>query len=166
MIVNSVFESMTEALCQGDRIEIRGFGSFVVKNRQAREGRNPRTGELVAVASKAVPFFKADKIRAIGVAERQRVAGFPDIPAVAETLPGYEVTIWYGMMAPAGTPEAIVNRLNSEINKIVNAPDVKATWAKQGAVAMSMTAPAFTKYVAEDVAKWATIVKVSGAKAD
>ena len=61
MIVNSVFESMTEALCQGDRIEIRGFGSFVVKNRQAREGRNPRTGELVAVASKAVPFFKVGK---------------------------------------------------------------------------------------------------------
>jgi integration host factor subunit beta len=61
VIVNSVFESMTEALCQGDRIEIRGFGSFVVKNRQAREGRNPKTGELVAVASKTVPFFKVGK---------------------------------------------------------------------------------------------------------
>jgi integration host factor subunit beta len=61
VIVNSVFESMTEALCQGDRIEIRGFGSFVVKNRLAREGRNPKTGELVAVASKAVPFFKVGK---------------------------------------------------------------------------------------------------------
>ena len=61
VIVNSVFESMTEALCQGDRIEIRGFGSFVVKNRLAREGRNPKTGELVAVASKTVPFFKVGK---------------------------------------------------------------------------------------------------------
>ena len=61
VIVNSVFESMTEALCHGDRIEIRGFGSFVVKNRQAREGRNPKTGELVAVASKTVPFFKVGK---------------------------------------------------------------------------------------------------------
>ena len=81
-------------------------------------------------------------------------------------MPGYEANNWWGLLTPAGTPEAIVNRLNSEINKIVNAPDVKATWAKQGAVAMSMTAPAFTKYVAEDVAKWATIVKVSGAKAD
>jgi integration host factor subunit beta len=58
VIVNSVFESMTEALCRGDRIEIRGFGSFVVKQRQAREGRNPKTGEIVAVASKRVPFFK------------------------------------------------------------------------------------------------------------
>lgn len=61
VIVNSVFESMTEALCRGDRIEIRGFGSFVVKERQAREGRNPKTGEIVAVASKRVPFFKVGK---------------------------------------------------------------------------------------------------------
>ncbi|HYC54963.1 MAG TPA: integration host factor subunit beta [Candidatus Binatia bacterium] len=61
VIVNSVFESMTEALCKGDRIEIRGFGSFVVKQRQAREGRNPKTGDLVAVASKRVPFFKVGK---------------------------------------------------------------------------------------------------------
>ena len=70
------------------------------------------------------------------------------------------------MMAPAGTPEPIVTRLNAEINKILNAPDVKAAWAKQGAVPLSMTAPVFTKYVADDVAKWATVVKVSGAKAD
>ena len=61
VIVNSVFESMTEALCEGDRIEIRGFGSFVVKNRKAREGRNPKTGEIVAVAAKRVPFFKAHR---------------------------------------------------------------------------------------------------------
>ncbi len=61
VIVNSVFESMTEALCNGDRIEIRGFGSFVVKHREAREGRNPKTGEIVAVTSKRVPFFKVGK---------------------------------------------------------------------------------------------------------
>ena len=61
MIVNSVFESMTEALCKGDRIEIRGFGSFVVKNRLAREGRNPKTGDSVSVPEKRVPFFKVGK---------------------------------------------------------------------------------------------------------
>lgn len=61
VIVNAVFESMTEALCTGERIEIRGFGSFVVKQRRAREGRNPKTGDLVAVASKRVPFFKVGK---------------------------------------------------------------------------------------------------------
>jgi integration host factor subunit beta len=61
VIVNTVFDSMTAALCSGDRIEIRGFGSFVVKDRRAREGRNPKTGEVVAVAAKRVPFFKVGK---------------------------------------------------------------------------------------------------------
>ncbi|RMF24862.1 MAG: integration host factor subunit beta [Deltaproteobacteria bacterium] len=61
IIVNAVFDSMTEALCNGERIEIRGFGSFVVKHRRAREGRNPKTGEIVAVAAKRVPFFKVGK---------------------------------------------------------------------------------------------------------
>jgi len=61
VIVNAVFDSMTEALQQGERIEIRGFGSFVVKSRRAREGRNPKTGEIVAVAAKRVPFFKVGK---------------------------------------------------------------------------------------------------------
>jgi len=111
--------------------------------------------------------IKAGKVRGLATTGRVRSSVSPDIPTANEDgVPKYEAVIWLGMMAPAGTPEAIVNRLNSEINKIVNAPDVKATWAKQGAVAMSMTAPAFTKYVADDVAKWATIVKVSGAKPD
>jgi integration host factor subunit beta len=61
VIVNAVFEAMTEALCAGERIEIRGFGSFVVKQRRAREGRNPKTGDIVAVAAKRVPFFKVGK---------------------------------------------------------------------------------------------------------
>jgi integration host factor subunit beta len=61
VIVNAVFEAMTEALCSGERIEIRGFGSFVVKQRRAREGRNPKTGDIVAVAAKRVPFFKVGK---------------------------------------------------------------------------------------------------------
>jgi len=61
IIVNTIFESMTEALCNGDRVEIRGFGSFVVRHRDAREGRNPKTGDIVAVSAKKVPFFKVGK---------------------------------------------------------------------------------------------------------
>lgn len=71
VMVNAVFDSMTEALSKGDRIEIRGFGSFMVKQREAREGRNPRTGELVAVAAKKVPLFK------VGKELRLRVDGQP-----------------------------------------------------------------------------------------
>ena len=111
--------------------------------------------------------IKAGKVRGLATTGRTRSTVAPELPTVHEDgVPKYEALIWLGMMAPAGTPDAIIQRLNTEINKIVNAPDVKTTWAKQGAVAMSMTAPAFAKYVADDVAKWATIVKVSGAKAD
>ena len=111
--------------------------------------------------------IKAGKVRGLATTGRTRSTVAPELPTVNEDgVPKYESLIWLGIMAPTGTPDAIVQRLNSEINKIVNAPDVKATWAKQGAVAMSMTATAFAKYVADDVAKWATIVKVSGAKAD
>ena len=80
VMVNAVFDSMTEALCRGDRIEIRGFGSFVVKRRQAREGRNPKTGALVSVQAKSVPFFK------VGKELRLRVDGKPWMPDDAAAL--------------------------------------------------------------------------------
>lgn len=111
--------------------------------------------------------IKAGKVRGLATTGRTRSSVAPELPTVNEdAVPKYEALIWLGLMAPAGTPDPIVQRLNSEINKIVNSPDVKAAWAKQGAVAMSMNAATFAKYVADDVAKWATIVKVSGAKAD
>ena len=80
VMVNAVFDSMTAALTRGERIEIRGFGSFVVKQRQAREGRNPKTGALVAVLAKRVPFFK------VGKELRLRVDGKPWTPADSEEL--------------------------------------------------------------------------------
>ena len=111
--------------------------------------------------------IKAGKVRGIATTGRTRSSVSPELPTVTEDgVSKYEAVIWLGMMAPAGTPDAVVARLNTEINKIVNSADVKAAWAKQGAVPMSMSAPAFTKYVADDVVKWATVVKVSGAKAD
>jgi tripartite-type tricarboxylate transporter receptor subunit TctC len=111
--------------------------------------------------------IKANKVKGIATTGRARSNVLPDMPTMNEAgVPQYDAVIWLGLMAPAGTPEAIVSKLNAEINKIVNSADVKATWAKQGAVPMSMTVPVFTKFVADDVAKWANIVKVSGAKPD
>lgn len=75
VIINAIFDSMVEALAQGDRIEIRGFGSFVVKHRRARQGRNPKSGALVSVAAKKVPFFK------VGKELRLRVDGKPYDPS-------------------------------------------------------------------------------------
>lgn len=107
------------------------------------------------------------KVRALANTGLTRSANLPDMPTVNESgVPKYEATIWLGLMAPKGTPAEIVNRLNAEVRKIVNNPEVKATWAKQGAVPMSMTVPEFDQYLHADIAKWANIVKVSGAKPD
>ena len=107
------------------------------------------------------PVAKEGKVRALATTGLQRTS---DLPTVAETVPGYEATIWLGLMAPKGTPQAIVDKLNAEVRKIVARPDVKAAWAKQGAVPMSMSPSEFTAYLNKDIAKWGAIVKASGMK--
>ena len=111
-------------------------------------------------------FARNGQVRMLGATGLARSTNLPDLPTVSETVPKYEATIWLGIMAPKGTPADIVNKLNAEMRKIVNNPDVKTTWAKQGAVPMSMTVAEFDQYLNADIAKWANIVKVSGAKAD
>lgn len=111
-------------------------------------------------------FARNGQVRMLGATGLTRSTNLPDLPTVAETVSKYEATIWLGIMAPKGTPADIVNKLNAEMRKIVNNPDVKAAWAKQGAVHMSMTVAEFEQYLNADIAKWANIVKVSGAKAD
>ena len=106
------------------------------------------------------------KVRALAGTGLARSANLQDLPTVAETVPKFEATIWLGLMAPKGTPADVVNKLNAEVRKIVNNPDVKAAWAKQGAVPMSMNVAEFDQYLNADIAKWANIVKVSGAKPD
>jgi tripartite-type tricarboxylate transporter receptor subunit TctC len=111
-------------------------------------------------------FARNGQVRMLGATGLARSANLPDMPTVAETVPKYEATIWLGFMAPKGTPADIVTKLNAEMRKIVNNPEVKTAWAKQGAVPLSMTVAEFEQYLNADIAKWANIVKVSGAKAD
>ena len=111
-------------------------------------------------------FARNGQVRMLGATGLTRSANLPDVPTVAETVPKYEATIWLGFMAPKGTPADIVTKLNAEMRKIVNNPEVKTAWAKQGAVPLSMSVAEFEQYLNADIAKWANIVKVSGAKAD
>ncbi len=111
--------------------------------------------------------IKAGKVKALATTGRTRSAVLPDVPTVAESgVTGYEATIWLGIMAPKATPAAVVSKLNVEISKITSSSDVRAAWGKQGATPLIMTPEVFAKYTADDVIKWARIVKISGAKAD
>ena len=108
---------------------------------------------------------KAGKVRALGTTGRTRSTVLPDVPTINEAgVPGYEAVIWIGIIAPKGTPPAIVNRLNAEITKIQSRPEVRAEWEKQGATPMIMTPDAFARFIADDIVKWERIVKISGAK--
>jgi tripartite-type tricarboxylate transporter receptor subunit TctC len=107
---------------------------------------------------------KADKVRALATTGLTRNPLTPDLPTVAETVPGYESTIWIGLMAPMGTPKETITFLNTAINKVINLPDVKAAWLKQGAIPLVKTPEEFDAYLRKDIEKWAHVVKVSGAK--
>ena len=107
---------------------------------------------------------KDGKVRALATTGLKRNPLTPDLPTVAETVPGYEATIWLGIMAPKGTPPEVIAFLNKSINKVIELPAVKELWAKQGAVPLVKTPAEFDAYLKKDIEKWAEVVKVSGAK--
>jgi tripartite-type tricarboxylate transporter receptor subunit TctC len=110
---------------------------------------------------------RSGQLIALGTTGKQRSSVMPEVPTVAEAgVPGYEATIWLGLMTPKGTPQEIVDKLNTDIAAVMNRPDVKENWAKQGAVPMRMSPSEFEQYLRADIEKWAHVVKVSGAKAE
>jgi tripartite-type tricarboxylate transporter receptor subunit TctC len=110
---------------------------------------------------------RAGKVKALGTTGKSRSSVLPGVPTISEAgVPGYDAVIWLGLIAPKNTPPQIINRLNAEITKIVNRPDVRQEWTKQGAVAMTMNPDEFARFIADDITKWAQIVKTSGAKPD
>ena len=122
---------------------------------------------VFSTAETAVPQVKAGKIRALAVTIAKRTALLPDLPTIAEAgLPGYEANNWYGVLVPAKTPHAIVERLNREIVKILNSQPVKESLFRQGLDASPSTPQEFGAYIKSEIAKWAKVVKASGAKAE
>ena len=110
---------------------------------------------------------KSGRVKALATTGKTRSAVLPDVPTLAEAgVPGYEATIWLGLMAPRGTPKPVVDKLNEAVSKIVGQPEVKQAWAKQGAVPMLMSPDVFDKYVRDDIAKWARVIKTANIKVD
>ena len=117
--------------------------------------------------STIVSHVNAGKLKALGTTGKSRSSVTPSIPTVAEAgVPGYEATIWLGLMAPAATPKPVLERISGAVNKVINAPDVKENWGKQGAMPMGMTPDEFGRFLREDVAKWSKLVKETGMKVD
>jgi tripartite-type tricarboxylate transporter receptor subunit TctC len=114
--------------------------------------------------AQAIEFVKDGRLRALGVTTATRVEALPDVPAIAEFVPGYVATGWYGICAPAGTPAAIIERLNSEIIAGVAAPNLKARFLALGVEPRPMTAAEFGKFIADEIEKWARVITLAGIK--
>src|SRR5947208_1033232 len=111
------------------------------------------------------PMIQAGRVNALGRTGKMRSAILTDVQTLSDAgVPGYEATIWIGVMAPAGTPQPIVTLLNTEINKILARADVVEAWTKQGATAMSMTPEQFGDYVQSEIDKWARVINANGIK--
>ncbi len=115
----------------------------------------------------ALPQVQAGKLRALGATGAKRMAAAPALPTIGESgLPGYEVSVWYGFLAPAGTPAAIINRLHADIVKIVQLPDINTRWASLGTEPLHNTPEQYAAYLKADVGKWAKVVREAGVKID
>jgi tripartite-type tricarboxylate transporter receptor subunit TctC len=110
----------------------------------------------------AIQNIKAGKVRALGVTTTNRVAELPDVPTIGETVPGYEVSVWYGISGPKGIPAEIVAKLNTAVNAALAKPELKQRFHQLGGEVMPMSPAAFGKLVADETAKWAKVVKSAG----
>jgi len=115
----------------------------------------------------AAPHIKAGKLRALALVAPQRASALPEVPTVAEAgLPNFEVTTWYGILAPAGTPKPIVTRLNAELVKIMHAPEMKDRLATMATDPVTSTPEEFADYIKREIVKWGEVVRQAGLKAD
>jgi tripartite-type tricarboxylate transporter receptor subunit TctC len=112
-------------------------------------------------------LIQGGKVKALATTGSSRSAVLPDVPTMAEAgVPGYSSVIWLGVMAPVKTPPDIINKLNAEITRIAGKPEIRAAWAKDGALPLSMDPEQFRQFLNDDIKKWAEVVRISGAKVD
>jgi tripartite-type tricarboxylate transporter receptor subunit TctC len=114
----------------------------------------------------SIQQIKAGKVRALGVTTTKRIDSIPDVPTIAETVPGYEVFVWYGISGPKGISAEIVTKLNTAVNAVLAKPELKERFHQLGGEVMPMSPAAFGKLVADETAKWAKVVKSAGLKVE
>ena len=120
-----------------------------------------------AAVPSAIQLIRGGKLRAVAVSSARRNAGLPDVPSIAEMgYPNFDVSPWWGILGPAGMPKAIVDRINADVEQILNTPESQAFFRDQGAEVLVMKPDVFQRTLESDVVKWAKVVKASGAKLD
>ena len=138
------------------------------------KGLNPATIDVIGGniplvfndLTTAIQPYKAGRIKIIGVSTPKRVPQIPEVATIAETVPGYEAYTWFGVLVPAGTPQAIVDRLSRESMKILHSDEIKKRFAEVGAEPVGNTPQQFADFMAAETVKWAKVVKASGARVD
>lgn len=126
-----------------------------------------QTQLMFATSLSVVPHIHAKRVRALGVTTAKRARAMPDLPTIAEAgVPGFEASTWHGVFVPAGTPVAIVDRLNAEINRMLQVPDVRERLAALGAEIIGGTSRAFAEHIQREIPKWAKVIKETGARAE
>ena len=124
-----------------------------------------QTQLIMATLASALPFVRSGKVRALAVTPARRAAVVPDVPTMIEAgVEGFEYSTWYGLMLPAGVPQPVLNRIHGSMMKVLAAPDVKEKFGAQGVEPASMTQQEFRSYLKSEVAKWAVVIKASGAR--
>jgi tripartite-type tricarboxylate transporter receptor subunit TctC len=121
---------------------------------------------VIATIASVIPNLRADRVRPLAVTSEKRTTQFPNVPALAEAVPGYEFTAWVGCFVPAGTPKPVVDRLNAELRKALDNPDVAKNLSNQTLDPMPMTAEQFSQRLKSDYEKYGNVVKISGARID
>jgi tripartite-type tricarboxylate transporter receptor subunit TctC len=152
------------------------FNSMVAGNmvHVPYKGGAPATADLLAGQIQAIfaplvevlSHVKAGKLAALGITTRKRSPLLPDVPSISEALPGYEVALWNGILAPAKTPADVVNRLNDAIVKVMQQPDIKVRLAEQGSEPVGSSPAEFRQFIALEIEKWKKLVQISGARAE
>jgi tripartite-type tricarboxylate transporter receptor subunit TctC len=121
---------------------------------------------MIASISGVMPQIKSGRVRALGVSTKQSLPALPNVPPIADALPGYEARGWNGILAPAGTPKAIIDKLHQEIVKIVRSPDFAKNLAAEGATAVGNTPEEFAAMIRADMKKWAAVITEAGIKGE
>jgi tripartite-type tricarboxylate transporter receptor subunit TctC len=143
-----------------DHVPYKGAGPAVI------DMLGGRVDLMFGAINSLLPHIRSGKLKALGVAGKQRLPSMPDVPTIAEAVPGFESDIWVGLSAPAGVPADIIDKINRDVRTVLSMSDVKEKLAEQGIEAAPSSAAEMSKLVNADLARWARVVREAGIKAE